>query len=1075
MLQTVSDSDTDSEVSSGIAKKPAQSELVLSLDALVRSVGVQRSPFAFLLGAGASTTSGIPSAEMCIWEWKRQIFLTNNPGLEDQFAELSLEGVRRKIQQWLDRQGDYPTEGASEEYGFYIMRCFPITSDRSAFFQQKVRDAHPHIGYRLLCYLADADLVRTVWSTNFDGLPARAAAACTLTAREVGIDSQTRISRAASAGELQCVSLHGDYRYDDLKNTPEELRTQEAALRQVLVEDLRATSLIVSGYSGRDNSIMDTLHDAYRQGGPGVLYWCGFSDGGIPERVAALITHARAQGRQAFYVRSLGFDDLMTRLALHCLKGERRKAASECLQGFATNDLVAREPFRVQKYRASTLIKSNAFAIECPAEVLQFDLKLWPANGQATTYIRDTLSLPAVVALPFKGKVFALGTIDDIKEAFGDNIKGPIERSPVTAAELHYDDGKIVSLLRQALVRSMAEAAGLSSDGQKEIWRVAPDKKVVEGDKTYEVFSSVQVFLRRIGGDQYLVLKPSLKVLDVSGDDVPAEIANPIKLGILGWQHNKPFNQAVNNWRTLFFPKDQETAFEFPGRCGSTFKFRVRRSPVFGEIGLPQGGPPVRVLASLQPLLKYQGLQLPEPQLVFSNRAGTGPAKGPHPIRGIVENRPYDYPLTSRGVATTLRIGVICPAAEGGRLHTYLQHIHRRHNPGETERDYLVDYPGFAAAYGLPVELPKPGDQGWVVCSEPSSRDPQAASLEIARLINQGVERLQSAFAPQVVLIFYPNRWRSFRGFRNEAERFDVHDFVKAFCVQRGIATQFLEEETLADGYQCRVWWWLSLALYVKGMRTPWVLDSLAQDTAFVGLGFSVDPCADRGQHVVLGCSHIYSARGEGLQYRLSKVENPIIRNHNPFMSEDDARRTGETIRQLFFDARSKLPDRVVLHKRTPFNKDERKGLAEGLSGVGSIDMLEIQIDNALRYVASVPGYDGTVDEDNYPVRRGTAMKLDDWTALVWVHGATTALDSRRKYFQGKRRIPAPLTLRRHAGKTDLQQIAEEILGLSKMNWNTFDLYTKFPATLHSSNEIARIGSLLQRFGASSYDYRLFI
>jgi hypothetical protein len=56
-----------------------------------------------------------------------------------------------------------------------------------------------------------------------------------------------------------------------------------------------------------------------------------------------------------------------------------------------------------------------------------------------------------------------------------------------------------------------------------------------------------------------------------------------------------------------------------------------------------------------------------------------------------------------------------------------------------------------------------------------------------------------------------------------------------------------------------------------------------------------------------------------------------------------------------------------------------------------------------------------------------------------------------------------------------VQQLAEEILGLSKMNWNTFDLYTKLPATLQSSNEIARIGSLLQRFGTASYDYRLFI
>jgi hypothetical protein len=102
-------------------------------------------------------------------------------------------------------------------------------------------------------------------------------------------------------------------------------------------------------------------------------------------------------------------------------------------------------------------------------------------------------------------------------------------------------------------------------------------------------------------------------------------------------------------------------------------------------------------------------------------------------------------------------------------------------------------------------------------------------------------------------------------------------------------------------------------------------------------------------------------------------------------------------------------------------------------------------------------------------------MRVDDFTALLWVHGATAAVNPNYKYFQGKRRIPAPLTLRRHAGSTPLDQLGKEILGLSKMNWNTFDLYTKFPATLQSSGEIARIGALLQRFGAASYDYRLFI
>src|SRR5215813_9073898 len=36
---------------------------------------------------------------------------------------------------------------------------------------------------------------------------------------------------------------------------------------------------------------------------------------------------------------------------------------------------------------------------------------------------------------------------------------------------------------------------------------------------------------------------------------------------------------------------------------------------------------------------------------------------------------------------------------------------------------------------------------------------------------------------------------------------------------------------------------------------------------------------------------------------------------------------------------------------------------------------------------------------------------------------------------------------------------------------NSFDLYTKLPATVESSSRIARIGSLLDRFGANPYDY----
>ncbi|MCY4128770.1 MAG: SIR2 family protein [Gammaproteobacteria bacterium] len=1047
----------------------------LTLDAFVRSFGVRSvTPHSLFLGAGASISSGIPSAQACIWEWKRDLFLTNNPGLEAQFDELSLPSSQRRIQQWLDQQGTYPQEGEPDEYGFYIQKCFPIPDDRRAYFQEKVLHAQPHIGYRLLCHLAQADLIRSVWSTNFDGLPARAAATFKLSPLEVGIDSQERAVRQTGKGELLCVSLHGDYRYDALKNTSYELQRQEEALSKALIDELRQRPTIVCGYSGRDQSVMNVLRSAFAAEGTGTLYWCGFGDGDAPEPIAVLIQNIRANGGKAYYIPSLGFDDLMTRLSLYCLDGEHRDRARDDIVASASKDLLERQPFEIPEFRANTVIKSNAFEIDCPSEVLEFDLKAWPTE-RVWSWLRETIGDRAVVAVPFKGKIYALGTVDSVKDVFGDNLKGRIERTSVSPDELRYEDGAIVSLMRDTLVHTLAENADVASNGRSELWFKQPLETTKQNGHLCHAHESVVVFLRRFAGTQYVVLKPSIKVLDAQGKPVASNIAATVKLRILGYQHNKPFNIAMNKWRRRLFPKGTPLTFEFPSGVASSFKFRISRTPIFAEIGRPRDQSTASLPSNLRPLLKHRGLELTEPSLVFGNRNGTGVTSDTHPIRGVVANRPYDYPLTTSGLAPSLRIGVICPQSETSILRSYLQKANQGHQPSPKERDYLVDYPGFQQAYGLPIELPEPGSPGWHECAEPLGTDTQTRTISVAQQITAAVESVRASYAPHVILIFFPRRWEGLRGYRDDHERFDVHDFVKAYAVQRGNATQFLTEDTLSDKQQCRVWWWLSLALYVKGMRTPWVLDGLDEDTAYVGLGFSVDRNAQRGAHVVLGCSHIYSARGEGLQYRLSKVEDPLIRRGNPFMSKDDARRTGETIRQLFYHARMGLPRRVVLHKRTPFLKDEREGLLDGLSGVEAIDMLSIQQDQALRYVASVRKSDGSIDEDNYPVRRGTVMNLDRYSALLWVHGATMAINPSFKYFQGKRRIPAPLTLQRYAGDSSLEQLSSEILGLSKMNWNTFDLYTKMPATLQSSGEIARIGSLLQRFGAESYDYRLFI
>ena len=72
------------------------------------------------------------------------------------------------------------------------------------------------------------------------------------------------------------------------------------------------------------------------------------------------------------------------------------------------------------------------------------------------------------------------------------------------------------------------------------------------------------------------------------------------------------------------------------------------------------------------------------------------------------------------------------------------------------------------------------------------------------------------------------------------------------------------------------------------------------------------------------------------------------------------------------------------------------------------IEMLEITIDESLRYIASAVDKHGGLHEDNYPVSRGSVVRLDDYSALVWVHGVTSAVNSSRRYYQGKTKNPSP-------------------------------------------------------------------
>jgi len=1045
----------------------------LELDAFVRAIGVNRGiKHMFFLGAGTSITSGLPSAEDCIWEWKRAIFLTKNSALQNQFSELSLESVRMKIQDWLNKQPEYPSLNSPDEYSFYIEKCYPLSVDnRRKYFEEKIRIAKPHTGYQLLCLLTEAQLVDTVWTTNFDGLVSRAAANYKITPIEIGIDTQERILRVPSMGEILCVSLHGDYKYDKLKNTSQEVQSQEVMLVNALSSRLSKSPLIVCGYSGRDKSIMDGLSAGYSQMGQGVLYWCGFGSN-ISDEVNQLIELAKSNGHEAYFVPTQGFDDLMTKLSLYCLPTEYQEQCQKIISSQMVRDNILGKFSIPENLKSSGLIKSNAFQIDLPSEVFEFDIKESPSR--IWDWLDSTTKNTQIVAVPYQGKILCLGNLDEIKKVFGNHISTRIVRAPIGDSDLRDDNSVVNSLFRKALVRAIASLTDLPSDGKGLIWEKKFEQRT-EDQNAYNVHNAVLVFLRKIATKMYMVLKPTLYIADKNGKEASEEVSKLIKIKVLGYQHNKEFSEAVDSWKSKFLDeKRPTTTLEYPPNSGSHFSFTIQKLPIYAELrertsrDIPLG--------KWRPLIKHTGFVLQEPDLLFSGRTGNGNPKDKHPLHGLISNRPYDYSLNQLGF-TQINLGVVCPDVSASILENFLFTSQQKFSPTQKESDYLIDFPGFTQAFGIGLDIPKHGSSGWQSVPEMQANiDEKSGVLQLANAITAAIDSLRASYKPNLVIIFIPTRWEKWRKFSTEDEDFDLHDFVKAHCVQRGISTQFVEESTLTDSYKCRVWWWLSVALYSKAMRTPWVLDTLDSNTAFVGLGFSLRHNAENGRHIVLGCSHIYNSKGEGLRFRLSKIQNPIWIRRNPYMSREDARQLGETIRTLFYESRSKLPERVVIHKLTPFKRDERDGLMDGLKGVSNVDMIEINIDDSLRYFAS--RYDFSQKSfsiDGFPVRRGTVIPIDDYSALLWGHGSTTAIQTGRTYFQGKRRIPAPLIVRRYAGNSDLSLLANEILGLSKMDWNSADMYTKLPVTVYSSQRIARIGTLLQRFEPMSYDYRLFI
>lgn len=1043
----------------------------LQLPEFVRAIGVSANvPQLWFLGAGASISSGMPSAFDCIWQWKQAIFLTSNPGLEDIFSERGLPSTQRRIQQWLNSQSIYPPEGAPEEYSVYAERCYPSPRDRRQFFASCVAKATPRSGYQLLAMLAEDARVDSVWTTNFDGLAAKAAASRPLTVVEVGLDCTHRM-RPIGRGEMLLVSLHGDFRYDRLKNLESELAEQEQTLIGDLGNRQVDRDVIVCGYSGRDRSIMDCFESAYSKKGHGRLYWCHVSGQDPPASVQNLIALAERHGREAFTVPIYSFDDTLARLARVCLTDSRREQAQVLIDAAKIDDRPTATPFSIPDRPTSIVLKSNAFPVSLPVEIMEGTVDGFDSPG-AWARLRSMIENRAIVAALFKGKVLAFATPQSLEDAFAAGIRSRFMRVPIPIPYLNRNRSVVAAVLLQALGASLACKNKLSFDGHSRVW--LPDSRRVDtvlGTRVH-VYEAALLGLRRIVCRDYLLVRPTVYTEGADGGELDKSVRGESARKVLSGWDNEVFNTHLNEWTNRLLPSSAVT-LEYPDSTGSGFSFKLDRRPAFASLA---GGTKMdaEALKKVKPFVQLTGLVRHDPSVLFRSRHGDACVRDTNPIRGIAENRPYDFPLTQMGLDPSVRVAILLPRSEANRFLTYLNRLNDRIAP-DTKHDYLVEYPGFNQALGLPIQIPRATDSAIALLPEPRSDLSSDAMVRQWRTdVLTAIRQHAQANVGAVLCVCLPRRLYHLADFEDDATP-NLHDSAKALCAQLGSCSQFIRESTLGKSYACEIMWWLALSFYSKSMRIPWLLDNLDQGTAFVGLGFALDPTAPPGEHVIVGCSHLYNFRGFGLKYQLSRLESSTWRKGNPYLSRDDARRLAENARQLFFESMQAFPRRVVLHKRTPFHNDEMLGLRDGFDGIREIEMITVEEDSHLRFVASA-ARGGDVSQDKFPVQRGACILLGSSEALLWIHGTSPSVRKPSwRYFKGRKGIPVPVRIHRYAGTTDLAQVADEILGLSKMSWNSFDLYANLPATILSSNDIARVGRLLQRLGPLSYDYRYFI
>ena len=137
------------------------------------------------------------------------------------------------------------------------------------------------------------------------------------------------------------------------------------------------------------------------------------------------------------------------------------------------------------------------------------------------------------------------------------------------------------------------------------------------------------------------------------------------------------------------------------------------------------------------------------------------------------------------------------------------------------------------------------------------------------------------------------------------------------------------------------------------------------------------------------------------------------------------------------------MPARIVIHKSSHFRDGERKGFLRALEekGIRAKDFVAIT-DTDVRLFS----------DKKYPPKRGTLLTISETEGVLYTRGTVDFY----KTYPGQY-VPSPLKITVYEQDSSLESLCDEILGLTKMNWNNTQMDGRLPITLECAKKIGDI------------------